>query len=52
MLEQVDGSVLVVAMNLDRDLPLFDNDDLRVLFQEMHEAQQEILDEMRAAVGP
>jgi cytochrome c oxidase cbb3-type subunit 3 len=46
VLEQADGSVLVVAMNLERILPLFNNDDLRVLFQELHEAQQEILDEV------
>ena len=27
-------------------LALFNNDDLRVLFQEMHDAQQDILDEV------
>jgi len=46
VLEQADGSVLVVAMNLERVLALFNNDDLRVLFQEMHDAQQDILDEV------
>jgi cytochrome c oxidase cbb3-type subunit 3 len=46
VLEQADGSVLLVAMNLDRVLPLFNNDRLQALFQSMQEAQQEIFDEV------
>lgn len=46
VLEQPDGEVLLVAMNLDRVLPLFNNDRLRVLFRDMQEAQQAIFDEV------
>jgi cytochrome c oxidase cbb3-type subunit 3 len=46
VLEQADGSVLLVAMNLHRVLPLFNNDRLQALFQAMQEAQQEIFDEV------
>ncbi len=46
VLEQADGSVLLVAMNLHRVLPLFNNDRLEALFQAMQEAQQEIFDEV------
>ena len=46
VLEQPDGEVLLVAMNLDRVLPLFNNDRLRALFRDMQETQQAIFDEV------
>jgi cytochrome c oxidase cbb3-type subunit 3 len=46
VLEQADGSVLLVAMNLHRVLPLFNNDRLQALFQAMQEALEEIFDEV------
>lgn len=46
VLERPDGSVLLVAMNLDRILPLFNNDQLQMVFRDMQEAQREILDEV------
>lgn len=46
VLERPDGSVLLVAMNLDRVLPLFNNDRLEGLFRDMQEAQREIFDEV------
>jgi cytochrome c oxidase cbb3-type subunit 3 len=46
VLEQADGSVLLVAMNLHRVMPLFNNDRLQALFQAMQEALEEIFDEV------